>query len=271
MMVVLLAFLLIGQKGEKSVGAAEQNLVQMENSCFTGSITTCAKVGEYYEKKGNYEKAIEFFDAACIGGDAISCIKLYVVYTKGRWGQKRDPKTGLGYAIRAQELLGNARLETFNKQACDLRDSWACYNLYNIYSERYKNQAEAQKFLKKAINLSENGCKGNDPDPGDCFLLGVLYRYGVGVTKDESKAFSLYEKACELGNGGACDNLAYIYQQKGDRRKFEEYRIKSCKGGIKHACYELWKETKNKEYLEIACRFGFKQACDELFKPPTQK
>jgi hypothetical protein len=271
MTVILLAFLLIGQKGEKSVSVAEQNLVQMENSCFTGSITTCVKVGEYYEKKRNYEKAIEFFDAACIGGDAISCTKLYVVYTKGKWSKKRDLNTAMGYAIRAAELLGRDGSETFYKQSCNFEDSWGCYHLSIVQDERYNNQKEAQKLLNKAINLAQNGCNERDPHPVDCFLLGFLYEIGKGLPKDEKKSLSLYEKACEAGIGSACLNLANTYKQKGYTQKFEEYRIKSCKGNRGDICYELWKETKNKEYLEMGCRFGFKQACDELFKPPTQK
>jgi len=257
-----LAFWLISQKGDVGV---DRNLIEMEDRCFSGTITACVKVAEYYEKNRNYEKAIEFLDAACIGGDASSCIKLYVVYAKGRWGKKRDFNTAMGYSTRAGELLGKNGAETFYKQSCDFGDSWGCYHLSTIFSERYNNQQEAQKFLNKAIKLAESGCKDKEQDPIDCFLLGVLYENGRGVAKDEKKALSLYEKACNAGNGGACLNLAYIHQQKGNMEKFKEFRIKSCKGSRGDVCYEIWQETKNKEYLEMACRFGVKKACDEIF------
>ncbi len=264
----LIAFWSISQKG--NVGL-DQDLSHLESRCFSGSVTICVNVAEYYEKKRNYEKAFEFFDAACIAGDASSCIKLYVVYAKGRWGKKRDFNTAMGYSMRAGELLGKSGAETFYKRACDLGDAWGCYHLSTIYSERYNNQKEAQKLLDRAINLSQNGCKSEDPDPIDCFLLGSLYESGIGLPRDEKKAISLYEKACEAGNGGACLNLAYIHQRKGDGKKFDEFRVKSCKGSRADICYELWKETKNKEYLEMACRFGSKQACDELIKPSVQE
>ena len=171
-----------------------------------------------------------------------------------------DIPQGLG------KYFGSRGAEIFYKHSCELGDGWGCYHLYTIQAEKYNNQKESQKFLNKAIKLSENGCKEKDPDPVDCFLLGNLYENGIGVKKDEKKALSLYEKACESGNGGACIRLAHIYQQKGDKKKFEEYRIKSCKGSRGDICYEIRQETKNKEYLEIACGFGSQKACDELFK-----
>ena len=102
MMVFILVFWVISQKGNIS---SDQNLIDMENRCFSGSVTICAKAGEAYEKKGDYEKAIEFFDAACIGGEALSCIKLYVVYSKGKWGKKRNFNAAIGYSTRAGEIL----------------------------------------------------------------------------------------------------------------------------------------------------------------------
>ena len=38
-----------------------------------------------------------------------------------------------------------------------------------------------------------------------CNLLGLMYKFGEGAQKDESKAQSYLKKACELGDKNSCE------------------------------------------------------------------
>ena len=65
------------------------------------------------------------------------------------------------------------------------------------------------------------GVKSLDPESlrvdcfqGDtlaCYDLGNLYRSGDGVTRDYSRAFKLFQQACDGGEMGGCNNLGAMY------------------------------------------------------------
>ena len=46
---------------------------------------------------------------------------------------------------------------------------------------------------------------------GACTSLGALLANGQGVTKDEAKAFILYQKACSGGDTNGCFSVALAY------------------------------------------------------------
>ncbi|KAF0486653.1 SEL1 protein [Gigaspora margarita] len=48
-------------------------------------------------------------------------------------------------------------------------------------------------------------------DAEQLFTLGYNYRHGIGVEKDEKKAFEYYMKAAELGNSDAMQNVSNCY------------------------------------------------------------
>src|SRR5262249_29523946 len=68
-------------------------------------------------------------------------------------------------------------------------------------------------------------------------------------------------RACDLGNGGACAELA---SQKQDRKKAAPLYIKSCELGDPRYCYEagltLADHSRAAEAYEIACRGGESRA-----------
>ncbi|KAF0436906.1 calmodulin-dependent protein kinase [Gigaspora margarita] len=49
----------------------------------------------------------------------------------------------------------------------------------------------------------------NDPD--GLFWLGYCYEYGIGVEKDENKAFIHYQKSAEMNNPNGMCQVGYFY------------------------------------------------------------
>lgn len=59
-----------------------------------------------------------------------------------------------------------------------------------------------RKDNKKAKDLLEKGCNGNSAP--SCGMLGVMYRDGMGVTRDTAKAKKFMGMACDKGYKVAC-------------------------------------------------------------------
>ncbi len=49
-------------------------------------------------------------------------------------------------------------------------------------------------------------------DPSAQFNLGEMYEYGLGVQKDDVKAFEWYSKAAAQGYAPAQNNLGIMYE-----------------------------------------------------------
>jgi TPR repeat protein len=76
-----------------------------------------------------------------------------------------------------------------------------------------------------------------------CSNLGALYEEGRGVEKDERRAASLYEKACQGGNAGGCSNLGFLYLNgsgvERDESRAASLYEKACQGGFATGCSNL--------------------------------
>lgn len=60
---------------------------------------------------------------------------------------------------------------------------------------------------KGALDLFEQAC--GDGLASACFRLGIIYRNGQGVSADEQKARSWFERACMLQSVSGCDALGH--------------------------------------------------------------
>lgn len=92
---------------------------------------------------------------------------------------------------------------------------------------KYPNDGEAQYYLGKAyfygIGVEKDEKKAfeyakksaNQNNPSGLNLLGVVYQYGEGIEKDELQALMYYKQAANLGNTKAMRNLASMYANIG--------------------------------------------------------
>jgi hypothetical protein len=79
-----------------------------------------------------------------------------------------------------------------------------------------------------AIECSRLRCK--EGDARGCADLGALYSSDTlpGVRKNEERAFFAFSRACDLGHGGACLDLASIYEARGDDAEKERTLREAC-------------------------------------------
>jgi TPR repeat protein len=92
------------------------------------------------------------------------------------------------------------------------------------------------------------GC--TDPDDCDrqcvakhassCVSAGRMYEFGRGAPADPSRAFRLYEQACDLSYAGGCYNAAVLLEAGNgvdrDSERARQLYAKVCEMGSKTAC-----------------------------------
>jgi TPR repeat protein len=176
---------------------------------------------------GSYIKALNSFYALAKQGDATAQFNVGMIYANGK-GVKND----LSEAMRWYE------------KAAKQESGAAQYNLAQIYYLKGKEAEphayeKAKYWYEKAIG---NGIKEAYNN------LAALYMDGLGVVKDEKKAFELFAKAAKLGNSEAQVNVAVMYAWgksiKHDKMKAYENLKKALKDGKSEAG----------EYLDKLCK-----------------
>src|SRR6266498_5733756 len=89
------------------------------------------------------------------------------------------------------------------------------------------------------INNEEMGSENEEAQ----YNLGVNYQNGIGVEKDETKAFEYYKKSAEKGHDMAQNNLASLYKNgEGIEKNIEKalyWFNKAAENGNELAQYDL--------------------------------
>ncbi|WP_104740438.1 SEL1-like repeat protein [Helicobacter bizzozeronii] len=164
-------------------------LQYFKQSALMGNVEACIILGGMYESgrdvSKDTQKAIEYYQKAGEGGNKDGYLVIADMYVIGD-GVPQDDQKALEYYqksyhnnVDAYEALGRA------------------YSSYAVgMPPSVKNIPKALKYLKKAAELGSM----------DAYVvLGDMYKRGEGVPKDEQKAMHYYDKACDLGDAGSCD------------------------------------------------------------------
>ena len=89
-------------------------------------------------------------------------------------------------------------------------------------------------------SLEDCNRRCTDKSPSSCVSAGRLYEFGHGVSADPSRAFVLYERACDANYAGGCYNAAVLLESgKGvakDRVRARQLYTKVCGMGSKTSC-----------------------------------
>lgn len=155
-------------------------------SCDSANVETIRK--RHQAEVDNVAKA----QIACKNGEGEGCYSLAIAHEEGT-GTEQD----LG---KAASLYG---------KACDLGRASACMMLGLLHENGRgvpKSVEKATAAFAKGVPTYLSSC--NAGHAASCRNLGNMYEDGRGVGKDLEKAISFYRKGCELGNKGACENVA---------------------------------------------------------------
>jgi hypothetical protein len=206
---------------------------------------------------------VPFWEHACAEGRYNACRVLDNVLNLSC--SARDGHSCLALATRLEERAGRRddpeALQQFGF-ACELGERVGCTQLAD------RVMGGGGTTLKRLCDT------GNDPS---CELLGLLYRFGIGVARDPSQALPLLTKACDDGSPRACGQLGETYafgQGAGiDSTRAITFFENACRGAYGPSCFNAgmmyWRgigvgrdETVAFQRFRAACDLGFDRGCN---------
>jgi hypothetical protein len=183
---------------------------------------------------------------SCSTRDARSCLKLAAHLDTPRGG--RDEAA----ALRG---LGDA---------CELGERDGCTQLGN-------------RIARGGRTTLESSCEAGHSE--SCELLGLIYRYGIGVPRDPARGLPLLAKACDTGDSRACGQLGETFafgQGAGvDNTRAIGYFEHACRGDYAPSCFNAGmmysrgigverQLTVATERFRAACDLGFDRGCEAV-------
>ncbi len=187
---------------------------------------------------------VDALSARCAGGDRDACMTSALVLKEGHYTKQDE----------------NEAAKSFGR-ACDLGSVAACGALADFMPQG------GDSALSKA-------CEAHDGV--SCFILGNLNHKGMGLSKDDSKAFAFFLASCSGGFPRGCGRLgeSYLYGEgtSRDAAKAIRYFEQACREGFGPSCmnagqmYHRGDGTNRDEAMahtrfEQACRLGVQPAC----------
>ena len=238
----------------------------LERGCRGGDFEDCFELGEAYRTGDgvphDYIRAAEFYELACDGGYAESCMSFHLLaILYGRLGVS-EPGEGVH---KDQELA--ARMYQI---ACDAGAAAGCRKLAHMYDMG----SGVSLDRGHAAELFERACEGGDPR--SCGKLGVMYFNGEGVPLDRVRAAEVYQKACDGGQASSCFLLGFSYRLgsgvRQDSERAAELFGQACDSGEAAACGflgNMYREgegvpldrSRATELYERACDGGTTEGC----------
>ncbi len=226
-----------------------EDLPECERECSRGSMGSCAILGRSYQVgrgvAADPGRAVALYDRACRAGVAPAC---------GRLGEMLVPTPG-------REQFGMKLL----RESCAGGWMTAC---------TIGGRVAAKAGDVNVIELFRRGCAGGDAE--GCWNLGLLFRDGVGVTKNDAEAVRRFKLACDGGARLGCVSYAQALEKGAGAAPAVEGAIavltRACDEGYSASCAELGKhhfmgtgvpadDAKGIALLERACEGTDRSSC----------
>ncbi|GBB93155.1 hypothetical protein RclHR1_02120007 [Rhizophagus clarus] len=191
------------------------------NDFATGQL----RVGTYYKKKKDFEKAFSWHEKAAENGNHIAQFYLGLIYKNGQGITtdyikafelfEQSAKGGypngiamLGYCYSngVGTRINKKKAIELYQEAASLGHNRARY----ILALAYKDGEHLKKNHNKAFELAKKSAEGGDVD--GMFMVAYCYCDGFGTDIDKQKAIEFYQKAANLGHSKAQYNLAIMYE-----------------------------------------------------------
>lgn len=136
------------------------------------------------------------------------------------------------------------------------------------------------EYSKSEIAELRRECQRDDGEA--CLRLGVIHDDGNGTRKNIAAAKALYRKACGLGAGGGCNNLAFVLIDEGaaagsGAAEVESLLVRGCELGRDGGCWALGDRLRKGmgvnltvadalRFYERACRLQNEYGCQQAAK-----
>lgn len=129
----------------------------------------------------------------------------------------------------------------YYKAAADKNYPQSFAKMGEIYISRYypfNDKAKSDKYYEKAYKMLK---KRESYDANAAYQLGMLYKEGHGVTKNQDQAINSFKNAADKGNADANYELGLIYQEEMEPVDAFGCFVKAADRGHAKAMYEVAK------------------------------
>lgn len=193
------------------------------------------------------KSSLKYAQEACegklgAGGIGNGCFLLGEMYEKGNGVQQDDVKAAelykkacnnknmkgcgsLGYMYKAGRGVKKdyPKAAELYERACNGGNGGACWRLSRMYGKPLGSwdKEELKQDCNKAVELLEKAWELGEAEAYND--LGLIYRSGCGIGKDYIKAADILLQACNAGRETSCNNLIYMYQA--NQLKFNQGKI----------------------------------------------
>jgi uncharacterized protein len=242
-------------------------------SCELGDPQGCYNAGLMEEGgrgvKQDAARAAADYEEACRLGSATGCTNLGFLYERGGGG-RTDKARAL--ALYQQGCDGTS---------CSPSNLGGCVNVGRSYRDGIgvaKDEAKAAEIFRAACErpLNDNDPHASTNSARACSLLGGLYIAGEGIPKDLEHGRDFSILGCDRGDSFGCFNAAVCFSSGADEdpAKAASYFDRACKLGDGESCHEL--AVAYEKGSGVARNSGMakaleKQACDLGFTPSCPK
>lgn len=197
----------------------EQAFTLLSKAQEQGHLEANNKLGFMYQHglhvNVDIEKAQEYYEKAAQHGQVDAKYFLAILLLHGHRPIKQDQK-------RALKLLHEAAIDEQKEAQCLLGQ------LY------YHGSAGLKQSYPKAAGWYANAALLGHPQ---CqYLFGMMYYKGEGVSKDDKKAYSLFERAAEAGFLEAKYMLGKMLLQSHHPNASRSTLLQACNAGHSYAC-----------------------------------
>jgi hypothetical protein len=237
----------------------------LERGCSLGCTEACDGAGTLLRTAPNDlrddERALAYYERACRADNARGCLHM------GELRERAHPN----------EPDGGGAKQAYER-ARDLRDGDGSAALGELLEAHGSDrQAVIAEYMR--------GC---ELDSGRaCAKLAAVYELGDGVPLDTTRAFGLYEQACERKAAAGCRGAARLLASKSDEasvsrfeRRAAELDTEACNDGEPVSCTLLGdayrdgrgvdKDVKRAARLyALGCEEGVELACEGLKRLPA--
>lgn len=230
---------------------------------------------ENYEKEDNLNKAIECFEKSSELGNDFAFAMLSDIYYYNEYN-KKDYEKSLKYILEYDKRKGVVSNKRIGRLYYNMHEYERALNylleavaedkrlnlfigyIYHNESTALCNYRLAIEYYHKAIEYDDNATAYNN--------LAIMYMNGLGIEKDEKKAFEYMLKAHEKGSDLATANLANFYRSgigcEVDHKKAFELlnEVKDKENNVYYLQQLFAIQKDNKEYDKAieTCKKGIK-------------
>jgi len=229
MVIILILLVLIVDKYIKYKDYKD-NIKWQHKDAVQGVAEAQFNLGEmYYYGEGvtqDYEKAFKWYEKAAKQGLVEAQLFVAKMSDKGsgvtqdfkkafKWYSKASDQGNADahYNIGMMYINGQGVIKDFKEASKWLRkaeEEMLTTEVPHDLGEKYYQEHALPKGYKETLRLLHTAADKSNTDA--LFRLGIIYKYGIGVSRDDQAAFGFFQNAAELGDTEAHFNLGMMYE-----------------------------------------------------------